>query len=906
MIVVTPASSVGGTYLGITGNSHGLRTKVSVHLRFFCPLLFVACNLERSQFYAIRTTMDIIEAWAESQDFQIKLDSKGKIIDLIDPETRRENTPEERVRQKTSCMLNKDYKYPKDVIAIEKGIKIGVEVKRADIVIYKTAKDKKDANQGGILLIAEIKAPNIKEPDGQLISYICASSAEGGLWTNGDTIVYYRRHADNSIEEYIGIPKFGEPWDAIGKHKKSDLIPPVDLKLTFKRCHNAMFRAGIDSEDVALDMTRILLAKHEDEESADEDCMFRMTQEEYMDPQKKKVACNRVRDLFASVRNRYPDVFSLNEEITVSDEQLAIVISQLQAYAFLDSPYDVIGTAYEIYVASHLKGERGQYFTNRLVVNMMVKMVNPNDKSIILDPSCGSGGFLIAAMNYVFESIDNSSRSASVKEVLKRSVVHQLFGIDISPKLVKIAKANMLLGKDGHGGIERTDSLKDTDKLTPHFVDKCGFGKPTVILSNPPFGSGHELRIKNRQVLEKFDVGRFWYLDDNKNLVYEDEKYNEGVGVAPEVLFAEQYLKWIKDDGIICFVIAKGQLDNREAYLMRQKYLQETQIIAVINLHEDTFQPFCGSKAAVILARKCTPPTDYKIFMGISNKVGQTSRGASILKTNSEGEPIVENGHLVLDEDLSEIAEAYNKFQRGELVESEFLFTVSNTELDPDTLSFNPVHYLPKYNDALEKVLTLREDDNFEVVPLSSIADVYNGPRFKRPYADNGVTEGKGIRKYFTGTAMTQLNSENIKYLDENKCTKQQLRQLELLTIKKGYILISDSGTLGRITYALNQHDGHVATNNLIRVVIENECLRGYVYQYLRSNIGQSLMLKNSYGTNQEHLEPDVIKDVLIPIPKNRDVLEQIGQRVIDSFKSLEESIDLNNEANSLFEGLYK
>lgn len=97
----------------------------------------------------------------------------------------------------------------------------------------------------------------------------------------------------------------------------------------------------------------------------------------------------------------------------------------------------------------------------------MVKMVNPNDKSIILDPSCGSGGFLIAAMNYVFDSIDKSSRSTSVKEVLKRSVVHQLFGIDISPKLVKIAKANMLLGKDGHGGIERTDSLKDTDKLTP-------------------------------------------------------------------------------------------------------------------------------------------------------------------------------------------------------------------------------------------------------------------------------------------------------------------------------------------------------------------------------------------------------------------------------------------------------
>lgn len=849
--------------------------------------------------------MDVIEAWAESQDFQIKLDSKGKIIDYFDESIRRENKPEERVRQKTACMLHKDFCYPIDRIALERSIKIGSETKRADIVIYKSPSDKQANNQGGIFLIAEIKAPNIKEPDGQLISYISASSAEGGLWTNGDNILYYKRNSDNSIEEYICIPKFGEPWDAIGKHKKSDLIQPVDLKLTFKRCHNAMFRAGIDSEDVALDMTRILLAKHEDEESADEDCKFRMTQEEYSDPQKRKIACARVRSLFSDVRDRFPDVFSSNEVITVSDEQLAIVISQLQAYAFLDSPYDVIGTAYEIYVASHLKGERGQYFTNRLVVNMMVRMVNPNDSSVILDPSCGSGGFLIAAMNYIFSKIDTSSRSQSAKDTIKRRVVHQLFGIDISPKLVKIAKANMLLGKDGHGGIERVDSLKDTDKLSASFLEKCGFGKPTIILSNPPFGSGHELRIKSKQVLEKFDVGKVWSLNDNGELCCEDDKYNEGIGIAPEVLFAEQYLKWIKDNGIVCFVIAKGQLDNREAYIMRRKYLAETQILAIINLHEDTFQPFCGSKAAVILAKKCVPPSDYRIFMAISNKVGQTSRGASILKTNAEGIPVVEDGHLLLDEDLSDIAEAYNKFQNGELKESEFRFSISNKDIDQESLSFNPIHYLPKYNEALQKVLELGEREDFDVVPLSSVADVYNGPRFKRPYADTGVTTGPGIRKYFTGTAMTQLNSDNVKYLDEKKCTKAQKAQLEDLTIHKGYILVSDSGTLGRVTYALNQHDGHVATNNLIRIVIEDEYMRGYIYQYLKSDIGQSLMLKNSYGTNQEHLEPDEIKDILVPIPKDRNKINEIGSIVLHSIENLESSIEQNSQADQLFHMLY-
>ena len=188
---------------------------------------------------------------------------------------------------------------------------------------------------------------------------------------------------------------------------------------------------------------------------------------------------------------------------------------------------------------------------------------------------------------------------------------------------------------------------------------------------------------------------------------------------------------------------------------------------------------------------------------------------------------------------------------------------------------------------------------------LSEIAQgVFNGPRFKRPYADQGVTDGEGIRKYFTGTAITQLNSDNVKYLDEKKCKKQILRQLSELTIYKGYILISDSGTLGRISYALSMHDGHVATNNLIRVVIDDENLRGYIYQFLKSPIGQSLILKNAYGTNQEHLEPDVIGEILIPIPKDRSIVDRIGSKVIASIEALEQSIAQNEEATTIMESI--
>lgn len=842
-----------------------------------------------------------IDSWVEAQEFQITLDAEGRIIDYLDNEVKRPNTPEERIRQKMIQIIHCEFGYPVSHIGAERVINIGREMKRADIVVYNNATTCASNDQGNIRLIAECKAPNILDSDGQLNSYISATSAQGGFWTNGNKIDFYRKDlASGAIISWIGLPKYEQAWDSIGKYRKSDLIVPVDLKLAFRRCHNAIYRTGIDSEDIALDMVRIILSKIEDESSAKDECDFHITPEEFNDVQARDVACDRVRKLFYAVRDRYKDVFSSTEEITASNSQLAVVISQLQQYSFMDSPHDVIGTAYEIYVASHLKGERGQYFTNRLVVNMMVKMAAPTERDIILDPACGSGGFILTAMNYIFDNIDNSNRTANAKEVLKRNVVHQLFGVDISPKLVKIAKANMLLGKDGHGGIEHSNSLDSVNKLSARFNDICGLGKPRIILTNPPFGSGHDLRIKEANILSQYKNGHQWEIGTDGEVIYSD-RLNDRQGIAPELLFMEKCLEWVKDDGIIGIVMAKGQLDNREALAVRKTVCQKAKILAVINLHEDTFEPFCGSKASVIfLQKKAVVPTDYRIFMAISNKVGQTSRGEAIFKKDSEGNPIVRNGQHVLDEDLSQIADAYQEFKNGVLVESEFRYTVAFSDLDKDSLSFNPVHYLPQHNAAFRKVITLGEREEFEVHRLGDIARVFNGPRFKRPYADVGVTSGPTIRKYFTGTALTQLNCDNVKYLDSSKASPQVKKQLGALTIHKGYILVSDSGTLGRVTYALSQHDGHVATNNLIRIIVDDLPLRGYLYEFLQSELGQSLMLKNAYGTNQEHLEPDIIAEIPIPVPKNRDILEQIGNSVIQSIDELERSIASSNAAKDL------
>ncbi|MBR4986578.1 MAG: N-6 DNA methylase [Proteobacteria bacterium] len=840
------------------------------------------------------------DSWVEAQDFQITLDAQGKIIDFLNNEVKRDNKPEERIRQKMVQIIHSEFGYPVANIALEAPISMGREIKRADIVVYNSAQSCANRDQGNIIFIAEIKAPNILEFDGQLISYLSATSSQGGFWTNGDKIEFFRKDIKTgNIIHWLGIPKYEQAWDSIGKYKKKDLIIPVDLKLAFRRCHNAIYRSGIDSEDIALDMVRIILSKIEDEASISDECEFHITPEEFADDKSRDAACLRVRKLFYSVRDRYKDVFSPSEDITSSNAQLAVVISQLQQYSLIDSPHDVIGTAYEIYVASHLKGERGQYFTNRLVVNMMVKMSSPTENDIILDPACGSGGFILTAMNYIFDKIDSSARSKTSKEILKRNVVHQIFGVDISPKLVKIAKANMLLGKDGHIGIEHANSLDSISCLSNRFNELCGIGKPTIILTNPPFGSGHDLRIKEGNILSQYKIGHQWEVEDG--IIKYTNKLNDRQGVAPELLFIEKCLNWVSDNGVIGIVMAKGQLDNREAYAIRRYLCEKTQILAIVNLHEDTFEPFCGSKASVVfLQKKSNPNKDYRIFMAISKKVGQTSRGEAIFKRDSDGKPIIVNGQHLLDEDLSEIASDFLSFKHGNLIESEFRYTISFSDLDSESLSFNPVHYLPQHNAAFKRVITIGESDSFEIHRLGDIARVFNGPRFKRPYAELGVTSGPNIRKYFTGTALTQLNSDNVKYLDSSKANPQVRKHLDDLTIYKGYILVSDSGTLGRVTYALSQHDGHVATNNLIRIVIDDVPLRGYVFEFLKSELGQSLMLKNAYGTNQEHLEPDIIADIPIPIPKSRDLIEEIGNAVITSIDELEKSILSGNFARDL------
>jgi type I restriction enzyme M protein len=450
-------------------------------------------------------------------DARLDVDSRGRLIDYVTPDLSRVDTQEERVRQNYARILHEEYSYPKDCIAFEAAINIGSETRFADIAVYQSADACLTRDQGRILLVVEAKAPNRQTGRAQLTSYIFASSASGGVWTNAtDPVAYFRRtdQPKSELLEWTNIPRLNETWETVGHYRKKDLRPPSDLKQVFRRCHNAIYRIGVDSEDIAMDMVRIILAKYRDEQNEGNLCQFRCSPDEIVTSEGKLNVGVRIRALFKQVVDDYPDVFTIDEQITISDDPLAVVVSELQPFRFLsddetEQVYDAIGTAFEVYVARHLKGDRGQYFTNRLVVNMMVAMLDPGEREFILDLACGSGGFLIACLRYIRQKILKSDRPRAAKTKELRNATDRLFGIDISPKLVKVAKTNMILNGDGHGGIVRGNTLQDLSVLPfafpfrdTHYVRQ--HQAPTIIMTNPPFGASHELRQRSPDVLEQF------------------------------------------------------------------------------------------------------------------------------------------------------------------------------------------------------------------------------------------------------------------------------------------------------------------------------------------------------------------------------------------------------------------
>ena len=622
----------------------------------------------------------------------------GKICDYIDGKFRND-TPEEYVRQTIEKRLVNEHKYSPDQIKIEFTLHVGSNKPRADIVIWD--KDADSQIQETAKIIIECKKETVQpsaKKDGieQLKSYmsVCAN-CEWGLWTNSLQKFVFRKYTDEKgkiqFMEYNDIPSADGSLDDINRPSRKSLLSASDdnLLFVFRTCHNYIYvNDGMQKQPAFFELLKIIFCKIEDERAIPAPLEFYTTSEERSNPDGQLTVKKRIAKIFERVKKRQGKIFDPNEEIKLTPRSLAYIVSELQRYNLLQADIDVKGKAYEEIVGANLRGDRGEFFTPRNVMKMVVDMIDPDIDERVLDSSCGTGGFIVMAMTHAIQKLEKQfcesigqKRSEWSSDVVRQfqdrisdMASTNYFGFDINPDLVKATKMNMVMNNDGSGNILPTNSLLPPHEWTDEFktrlsealnikkadIRNCtNIGYFDVIVTNPPFGS--KIPIQDKNILEQYELAHIW--ENNKttgNWTMTDRFQSS---VPPEILFIERCTQFLRPGGRIGIVLPDSILGSPGLGYIREWLIRNHKIIASIDLNADTFQPRNGTQTSVLILQKKTDEekksdeengiSDYNIFMAMVEKVGHDKRGNPLFKRDSEGNEILVDEQV--DDDLSHV-----------------------------------------------------------------------------------------------------------------------------------------------------------------------------------------------------------------------------------------------------------
>lgn len=582
---------------------------------------------------------------------------EGKIKCLITGKMRKE-TPEEYVRQEYCRILLDVYKYPKSHIDVEYPIKVGSTDKRCDIVVF----NDEEKSQDNIYWIVETKKKDEKEGVDQLWSYMSATTASFGTWTNGDGILFYYKDAtrSNRYTELPDIPKYKESVDSIGKYNKSDLAKCTDLKGVFKRCNNYFFsNQGLTQDKRFSEILKILFCKIEDEKDLfTEKCEFYVTPEEQKTQNGLSNVRERIDKLFAKVKLRFQEdnIFEANDEVQLNDRCLCFAIAELQKYSLLDTNVDIKGVAFETFVGANLRGEHGEFFTPREIVFMATEAIMPKIDETVCDPACGSGGFLVMALKNIrqqYENLHKKRPTLNVVGLFREYADKYIRGIDFNPDLSRVAKMNMVLNDDGHTGIFHFDSLTPFDQWPNKITNKIAKGKIDIIMTNPPFGK--KCVIDDKKILEHYHLGHKWEKRADGTWI-ETKKVDESR--TPDILFIERCLDLLKPGGRMAIVLPDGILGNNGLEYVRQYILNNADIVAIIDCPVESFLPSTDTKTSLLILKKKKReglPQTFDTFMEIAKTCGHDRRGKEIYVRDENGDPVIVDGSAMIDDDFVEI-----------------------------------------------------------------------------------------------------------------------------------------------------------------------------------------------------------------------------------------------------------
>lgn len=563
------------------------------------------------------------------------------------------NKPEEIVRQFWLYNLREVYAYSFNQIDVEVKVIVGsTEAKKAaDIVIYK------DSRKSVPRIFIEVKRPNRKDGIEQLKVYMNATGCRLGLWSNGEPPhVYLLRieptegQEEAEWRELRNIPAKNESLtDVDSPITRKELVPVKDFISILKDCED--YIKAHEGSDPFDEIFKLIFAKLYDERAnlKNDTSQAKLRIGVFESPEEAR---ERASSLFSKARERWSGVFRDGEEIDLQDESLSYCISALQKTYLLKSDSDVLGIAFEVMINPGMKGDKGQYFTPRHVIQMIVEVIDPEDNETIFDPACGSGGFLVAGMSHVFNKIRRERDDESeILENQKDFGNECVYGIDYDSKIAKVAKAYMLIWGDGRSNISVCDALNETywdtqakAKLLSKYDGKTELRKFDIIMTNPPFAGD----ISKDDTLSKFELS----FKPTKN---GRKRVNK---ISRDKLFIERCLNMLSPGGRMAIVLPRGILKNYTDEYIRRFIMRRAYILGVVGLGGLMFKPFTNTKTCVLFLQKREEEVDKisevenpKIAYCVTEKPGKDR-----------------SGNLIIDQDgnvLSDLHEITKYLQRN-------------------------------------------------------------------------------------------------------------------------------------------------------------------------------------------------------------------------------------------------
>ena len=854
--------------------------------------------------------------------------------------------PEEAIRQLYLKVLCDRYQYPINRLAVEYGVNFGREVKRADIVVLD--KDRVDT----AYIIVEVKKPNLKDGKNQLRSYCNATGAPMSIWTNGEQISYYQRKDPNYFNDISDIPNVYQTLADILNERFTldDLVSHDKLKEQRKSLKTlieemedeVLANAGVD---VFEEVFKLIFTKLYDEWYSGQGNRRSTRQLEFRNTGQTETALrDKIQSLFDKAKGKWEGVFSEDSKITLTPSHLAVCVSSLEDVKLFNSNLDIVDEAFEYLINQSSKGEKGQFFTPRYVIDMCIKMLNPQEDEYMIDTAAGSSGFPVHTIFYVWKQILEdegvaASHLFSVEDKPPRCeeyVQEKVFAIDFDEKAVRVARTLNLIAGDGQTNVlhlntldyERWDErikdetwqdvyfngFKRLKKLRPKKSQDYREFQFDVLMANPPFAGD----IKESRIISRYDLGK-----------KPNGKWQNKLG--RDILFIERNLDFLKPGGRMAIVLPQGRFNNSSDKQIRDYIAERCRILSVIGLHGNTFKPHTGTKTSVLLVQKwnddpklgvlCPRQDDYNIFFATMRKSGKDNSGEKIYRrivpqeeeNLSEKEKkrklILDNhDHLIVNHDLYNhdgmtedgIAEAFIEFAKKEKLsffESSLSVKPFDAEkyeglmgrLEASTVKYSNLEFTRRLDSEYYRKEFLRLEKKIlsnNCCLLEKEANFLIGPFGSQFIVSN--YEDKSPYRYIRGKDVKPFFILNE---DKVHLPKLDYERLKKYKLKENDILISVVGTLGNASIVTEDIIPAIFSCKSTVVRTKNIYFSKYLLAYVNSDTGRKLLLRKTRGAIQTGLNLDDLKTLLLFFPNTK--FQKLIAKIIDNSK---ENIDLSQE----------